>query len=139
MKLFAGAAGTAVASLDEVTICRDVTFGGDTGTADASTRASRFRKKELTLTELTLDIELKYVPGDAEYELFRDAWLTGTPIAIAALSGPKATAGSEGPYGDWIITNFGRPEPLEDIVVVNITAELHDFEGDDPWHETAAA
>lgn len=139
MKLYVGDAGTAIGALDEVENCRDVNINGTTGTADGSVRGKKYRVNETTLGELTLDIEMKYVPGDDEYELMRDAWLDKEPIALAALSGPNDESGSEGPYGDWIITSFGRPEPLEDIVVVNITAELHDYEGDDPWTEVGGS
>ncbi|KPJ69666.1 MAG: hypothetical protein AMS14_11390 [Planctomycetes bacterium DG_20] len=37
--------------------------------------------------------------------------------------GIEPAAGSEGPLGDFSITNFSRNEPLEDGVTVSVTAE----------------
>lgn len=138
-KLYAGAAGTAAASLTEVTIARDVTVNHSAGTADMSTRGKKYRVQDVTLNELTIDFELLYEEGDAQYELIRDAYHAQDPIALAALSGPVATTGSEGPYGDFKITNFSRSEPLEDGATISVTAVLYDFDGDDPWHETSGA
>ena len=52
------------------------------------------------------------------------AFLTATPLRLAPLTGARDAAGSEGPLGDFSITNFSRSEPLEEGVTVSVTAKL---------------
>lgn len=136
MKLYAGDAGDTPGDMTEVTNARDVTVNLSSGTADMSTRGATWRKQDITLNELTIDFELLYEEDDTEYQLLRDAYFAGDAVALAALSGAEDVAGSEGPAGDFKITQFNRSEPLEDGATISVTAVLHDFTGTDPWYES---
>ena len=107
---------------------RDVTIDLSTGEADVTTRAnSGWRATLATLKEGTVDFEMVWEPGDAAFEAIKDAYLAGGTIALAVLD---VTGGSgEGLVGDFAITNFSRAEPLEDAMIVSVTAKLADFGG----------
>ncbi len=135
-KVYYGAAGTGLNSLTEMTQVRKASLSGETGEANVTTRGnSGWEATAATLRKLSAEIEILFKPGDAGYEILRDAWLAGTQVAMAVLTGGKAVAGSEGPRGDWSITNFARAEELEEGVVVTVTAKMYDFE---EWVEVAA-
>ena len=127
-KVYYGAADTALASLTELTVVRSVSLSGETGEADVTTRAAAgWRLLAPTLRSLSADIEVLFKPGDAGYEYLRGAWVAGTAIALAILTGAKDAATSEGPRGNWGIFNFSRTEELEEGVVVSFTAKLTEY------------
>jgi len=127
-------AGTALASMTEITNVRDVTVNTSAGEADTTTRGnSGWRSTTPTLRELTIEFEMQHNPEDATaFEVIRDAYLAGTTIELCALTGAVAVANSEGPKGSFVITNFSRSEPLEESVSYSVTAKLQTF---DEWIE----
>jgi hypothetical protein len=83
---------------------------------------------------------MQWKPGDAGFDAIKTAYLTSGNVRLAPLTGPKDAgggegAGSEGPFGDWGITNFSRNEPLEEAVTVDVTAKLSTFK---EWIEDGA-
>jgi hypothetical protein len=54
----------------------------------------------------------------------KDAFLTSSQVRLAVLTGARDAVGSEGPLGDFSITNFSRSEPLDEGVTVSVTAKL---------------
>ena len=135
-KIFAGAAGTALASLTELTNVKDVNCNLEAGEADVTTRAnSGWRATAATLKEATLEFEMVWKPGDTGFDLFQAAFLAGTNLSIAALTGPLATANSDGPYGDWSVTSFSRSEPLEEATTASVTCKIAVW---DAWIEDGA-
>ncbi|MGI6273728.1 MAG: phage tail tube protein [Anaerohalosphaeraceae bacterium] len=131
-KLYQGAAGVAVADMTENGNVKDVTLNLEAGEADVTTRAnSGWRATAPTLRECTCEFEMIWKPGDTQFQAIKTAFLTAATIALAVLTGDKATAGSEGPAGDWSITNFSRNEALEEAVTVSVTAKLASFT---EWH-----
>lgn len=136
-KVYYGAAGGELSALTEMTQVRKASLSGEAGEADVTTRGGNGWKATAgTLKSLSAEMELVFKPGDAGYEALRDAWLTGAPLALAVLTGAQDAAGSEGPHGDWAISNFGRTEELEEGVVVSVTAKLAKFTA---WVEVAGS
>ena len=124
-KLFAGAAGAALSSLTELTNVKDVNVGLEAGEADVTTRAnSGWRATASTLKESTIEFEMVWKPGDTGFDMFQAAFLANTNVSMAALTGALATANSDGPYGDWSVTNFSRSEPLEEAATASVTCKL---------------
>ena len=134
-KIYQGAAGADLATLTEMSNVKDVTLNLEAGEADVTTRANQgWRATAPTLRECTAEFEMLWKPGDTGFEAVKTAFLTAGTIALAVLTGDKATSGTEGPRGDFSITNFSRNEPLEEGVTVSITAKLAVFA---EWVEVA--
>ena len=134
-KIYQGAAGADLATLVEMSNVKDVTLNLEAGEADVTTRANQgWRATAPTLRECTAEFEMLWKPGDAGFDAVKTAFLTAGTIALAVLTGDKVTSGTEGPRGDFSITNFSRNEPLEEGVTVSITAKLAVFA---EWVEVA--
>jgi hypothetical protein len=136
-KIYQGPTGTALASLDEMGNVKDVSLSLEAGEADVTTRANQgWRATAPTLRECTAEFEMLWKPGDAGFDAVKTAFLTAGTIRLAVLTGPRSAdgttpeTGTEGPLGDFSITNFSRNEPLEEGVTVSVTAKLAVF---DEW------
>lgn len=125
-KLFAAAAGTALASCVEVDNVKDVSLSLEAGEADVTTRAnSGWRAVAATLREASVDFEMVWKANDTTgFDLFQTAYLTGLNVSMAVLSGDLSTSGSDGPYGDWSVTNFSRSEPLEGAITASVACKM---------------
>lgn len=134
-KIYQGAAGAALEVLTEMANVRDVTLNLEAGEADVTTRANQgWRATAPTLRECTAEFEMLWKPGDAGFDAIKTAFLTSGAIRLAVLTGARDASGSEGPLGDFSITNFSRNEPLEEGVTVSVTAKLAVFHS---WVEVA--
>jgi len=134
-KIYQGDAGGALATLTEMANVKDVTLSLEAGEADVTTRANQgWRATAPTLRECTAEFEMLWKPGDAGFDAVKTAFLTSGSIRLAVLTGDRAASGTEGPLGDFSITNFSRNEPLEEGVTVSVTAKLAVFA---EWVEVA--
>jgi hypothetical protein len=114
----------AAPNLDELTNVKDVTINLETGEADVTTRGGNgWRQTAQTLKDGTVEFEMVWDPGDADFTAIKDAWLNGTNIALAVLDGDSATAGVQGLWADFQITNFSVSQPLEEATTVAVTAK----------------
>jgi hypothetical protein len=121
-KIYCGAAGTTPST--ELANVRDVTLTLDAGEADVTSRANGGWKATVaTLRECTVEFEMPYKRTDAGYALIKTAYLTGGQVGLKTL----AEENGEGPDGDFSITSFPRSEPLEEGVMVSVTAKLTTF------------
>jgi len=136
-KVYYGTAGAELSAMTELSNVRDVTLNMNTGEADITTRAnSGWRGTAPTLRECSVDFEMVWKPGDAGFEAIKDAWLANETVELAILDQAKATTGAQGPKGSFSITNFSRSEPLEEAIIVSVTAKLAVF---DEWVEVAGS
>jgi len=134
-KIYQGAAGADLLTVTEMSNVKDVTLNLEAGEADITTRGNQgWRATAPTLRECTVEFEMLCSPGEAGFEAIKTAFLSGGSIRLAVLTGEKTTSGTEGPLGDFSITNFSRNEPLEEGVTVSVTAKLTEF---DQWVEVA--
>ena len=128
-KLFQGAGGTTGVPATELKNVKDVTVTLDAAEADVTTRAnSGFRAVVSGLKECSIEWEMQYMPSDPGFKAIRQAWYSGDPIHLAALTSENG----EGPVGDFSITGFSRSEPLEEAIKYSVTAKLTEWE---EWHE----
>ena len=135
-KLYQGAADATLTTLTEMGNVRDLTCTMECGEADVTTRGnSGWKATAPTLKEATLEFEMVWKPGDTGFEAIKNAFLNNTTVALAPLTGDKATNGSEGPRGNWSITNFSREEPLEEAIIVKVTAKMAKFAA---WEKIAS-
>ncbi len=127
-KIYQGAPSAALNTLTEMGNVKDVTLSLEAGEADVTTRANQgWRATAPTLRECTAEFEMLWKPGDAGFEAIKTAFLTSAPLRLAVLTGDRIAGGSEGPLGEFSITNFTRNEPLEEGVSVSVTAKLAEF------------
>lgn len=117
--------GSGSENLVEVDNIRDVTLNLETGEADTTTRGNDgWRSTAATLKDGSVEFEMLWDTSDAFFTAVKNAWLNGTNIACAFLDGARTTAGSEGLWADFRVTNFSRSEPLEEAVKVSVTLKL---------------
>ena len=129
----ADATSLSPASMTELTNVKDVTVNHETGEADVTTRGNGgWRATAATLRECSVDFQMVWKKSDEGFTAIKEAWLNGTEIALAVLTGDPAEAGTEGPFGNFSITNFSRNEALEEAIVVDVTAKLSAWGG---WFE----
>lgn len=115
----------------------DVNVNVSTGEADVTTRAnSGWKQSKATLKECEITFDMPLDTANAGYIAVRSAFIGGTLIGLAALTGAKATAGNEGIVGDFTITGFSRAEPIGEAQKMSVTAKLYAFK---EWAVTAAA
>lgn len=121
-------ANTALASMTEVTQAIDVTIPNSRGLADLTPRGnSGWRKQKPTLGEMTIEFTMLWGSDVAILNNLRDAYLNRTTIDLCALSGSRDTGGNEGPRGTFYISQFGRNEPLEEGVTIDVVAVLDTY------------
>jgi hypothetical protein len=113
-----GTAGTRAAT--NLTNVRNVTLNLETGESDVTTRANNgWRATVATLKDASLEWEMVWEAGDAGFTAIKNAFLNNTAISLLALS----SATGEGLDADFMITNFTREEPLEEAIMVSVTAK----------------
>ena len=128
-KLFHGAGGTTGVPTKELDNVSDVTITLDAAEADVTTRANKgFRATVSGLKECTIEWTMNYKPGDAGFKAVREAWYSGDPLHLAALT----SATGEGPVGDFSVTGFSRSEPHEEAITYEVTCKLTEWE---KWQE----
>jgi hypothetical protein len=113
-----GTAGTRANS--NLTNVRNVTLNLETGESDVTTRANNgWRATVATLKDASLEWEMVWEAGDAGFNAIKSAFLGNSAISLLALS----SATGEGLDADFMITNFTREEPLEEAIMVSVTAK----------------
>ncbi|MCI0333697.1 MAG: phage tail protein [Planctomycetes bacterium] len=103
---------------------RDVTLNLETGEADVTTRGNNgWRATVGTLKDASIEFEMVWDTGDADFTAFKDAFFNGTSIELAVMDGNIASAGSQGLRAECRIINFTRSEALEETITVSVTAK----------------
>ena len=112
----------------EIDNAKDVNLQLDNGEADITTRGnSGWKATAATLKEASIETEMLWKPSDPAFAAVLDAWLNNKELAIAAMSGAMAVAGSQGLAGNCVVTSFKRNEPLEEAVTVSVTLKPSSF------------
>jgi hypothetical protein len=133
-KLYHGAAGATATT--ELTNVKDVTLNLETGEADVTTRAAQgWRATIATLKEGSVEFEMIWDTDDAGFIALKNAYFGNTPIALAVLDGENGS----GLDADFSITNFTRSEPLEEALMVSVTAKPTYSTRPPAWIDAAVA
>jgi len=114
-KLFRGTAGqTAATEMKNVT---NVTLSLEKGEADITTRAaSGWKMSAATLKEASIEFEMLYDTGDADFQAVQTAFFGNTALAIFVSDGSGG-----GLDCDAVVTNFSIDQSLEEAVKVSVT------------------
>ncbi|OHB56830.1 MAG: hypothetical protein A2Y07_06880 [Planctomycetes bacterium GWF2_50_10] len=135
-KLYHGDNDVLLATMTEISNVKDLTVTMEAGEADITTRGNQgWRATAPTLRECTVEFEMVWRSGDTAFEAIKTAFLTAGTICLAPLTDDKATAGTEGPRGNFSITGFTRNESLEEAITVSVTAKMAKFLA---WEKIAA-
>lgn len=113
------------ATWQELTNVRDVTKNRTRAEVDRSVRGNARKRTRVGMIDDSADLELLYETDNDLQDALEDAYEAGNPVALAFMDGDIATSGAKGVVGNWAITNFTEPQPLEDNVVVNLTLKHH--------------
>ena len=134
-KLYQGAADADLATLTEMSNVKDLTLTMEAGEADVTVRGNQgWRATAPTLRECTVEWEMQWKSGDTAFEAIKTAFLNAGTVGLAVLTDDKATAGAEGPRGNFSITGFTRNESLEEAITVSVTAKMAKFAA---WEKVA--
>lgn len=106
---------------NEITVTRDLTLNMTHGEAVASSRASEYEVTLATLKQVSIDFSTVLDTAGDDYAALKTAFLNRTTVDCAVADGAIATAGTEYFRCDYVITNFTRSEPLQDVVTVDVT------------------
>ena len=118
-KLFRGTAGTQ--GTIEVTNVKDVSLSLESGEADVTTRKAKGWKLSVaTLKEASLEITILYDTEDDDFLAFKEAYFTNTAISLFVTDGDTTAHGLD---ADFSITGFTVDQPLEEAVIVKVTAK----------------
>jgi hypothetical protein len=110
------------ATWTEVDNVRDLTLNMEKEEADITTRGNNgWSQTAATIKDGSVEFEMLWKPGDANFEAIKDAWLNDNEIGAMALDGDKDTSDNQGPAGNWSVTNFSRSEPLREAIKANVT------------------
>lgn len=123
-KLYRNTASTGSPTWDLVGNVRDVTLNLETGEADVTTRGNDgWRATVGTLKDASIEFEMVWDTGDADFTALKDAFFNGTPIELAVMDGDISASGSQGLRAVCRIINFTRSESLEEAITVSVTAK----------------
>jgi len=103
----------------------------ETAEADTTTReGAGWGSSTPTIRKGTVEMTcLSKVTEDASLTKLEAAAIAGDIIEGAFLTGDTGVAGSRGPYGQWMISNFARDEEIEGGIPFAITLKLHEYIG----------
>ena len=135
---YSATAGQALSAFTLILDCvSDVNVKVSTSEADVTTRANLgWKQSKATLKECEITFDIPLDTANVGYIAVRSAFIGGTMIGLAALTGPKAVAGNEGPVGDFTITGFDRAESIGEAQKMSVTAKLYTFK---EWAVTTAS
>lgn len=128
-----GVAGSA--GWNEVTIARDVGLNIEHIEGNFSSRGSGWKATEPGMKDGSVEIQILNDTDDARFDELRDAFLNRTAIGLRILDGDNATSGVQGLKADFKVMSWGRPEPLEGEMVIDITVKVCRSATEPEWEE----
>lgn len=121
-KLYFDTASYASPVWSEVTNCRDATLNLEVADADVTTRGNNGWKATIpTLKDASIDFGMIMDSTDTNFTTVRQAFINGTPIYVAAMTGGIAVTGSEGLWALMMVSKFTRNEQLTEAVTFDVT------------------
>lgn len=128
-KLYYNTGTDATPTWVEVTRAKDVSAPLSKGEADVSRRESNWKMSKGTLKEGGLEFGYQYKLGsDSVFDALVDSYLNGTPIQFAVMDQAIATSGAWGFKLFSEVMELPIDQPLEDGVVINVSAKPTDHE-----------
>ncbi len=104
---------------------RDVTLEITSAEAAVKNKGSIFVKYLDGLIDVPLDIEGDWEPGNTVFNAMQEAFWSKEPLEFMFLDGGIKKVGAQGLRGGFMVTKFGRSEPLEDVMSLSASLRLH--------------
>lgn len=120
---------------NEVPNVKDLTLNVEKSEADVSRRASRWKERRAALKDASIEYEMIWDPGDADFVAIKDSFFDDTSIEMAAMDGDIAVAGTQGLRATMDVFTFTRSEPLEEALTVKITQKPSYATVHPQWYE----
>lgn len=106
----------------EVKIVKDVTIPLEDEEADATTRgALGWEQIEPAIRKSGLEFQIVWDSADTNVQAILTAYLNRTKLDLAALDGAASGEGAQGLRAVMKVTKFARNEPLNGVVVIDVT------------------
>lgn len=119
-KIYHGTAGTQAATL--LKFAQDATTTIEREEHDATVKdIDDLELIVAGIKKFSFDFKLVYDPADTSFIALQTAFLANTPVAFLILDGLKATAGTQGPDGDFYITKFQRNEEVKGLMTYDVS------------------
>ena len=119
-KLYRGASGSTASS--PVENVKDLSIDMDAQTATMSNRAGGgWESSRVSIRSLNITWSMIWNSADADCLFFKNALINGTVIALNILD----DTGGKGPDGDFVISKFGRNEPLLEGMEISVEAKVN--------------
>ena len=131
-KLYYQTTGTRVAwpgtgaapNLALISNVKDLDLNLNTGEADVTTRGNDgWRATVGTLKDASIEFDMIFDASDTAFTAIQAAFLAGTTVAFAALTGLSTVTGTQGLWADCRVTAFDISQPLEDAITVKVTVK----------------
>ena len=123
-KLYRNTGTYATPTWVEMLNVKDLTLNLEASEADVTTRGNAgWRATIAALKDGSIEFEMVWDTGDADFTAIKDAFFGNTSIEFAVMDGDVAGSGSQGLRATMAITNFSRNEPLEEAITVSVTAK----------------
>jgi len=114
---------------------KDLTLNLESAEADVTTRANNgWRATVPTLNDASIEFEMVWDTGDADFTAIKDAYINKTTIEFLVLDGLVATTGSQGLRATCSIASFTRNEELEEALSVSVSAKPTYAANAPSWH-----
>ena len=121
-RLYRNTGTYAVPTWEEISNVKDLTLNLEQGESDCTTRANNgWRSTVGTLKDGSIEMTMIWDTGDPGFSAIKDAWFNNLPIELAVLDGPVDVPGSEGLRAAFSVIKFGREEPLEEAMNVQVS------------------
>jgi len=107
-----------------LTNCKDVTLNLEKSEADASSRASRWKRIKAGMKDASIEWEMVWDTNDAGFTAIKNAYFDDAIIGLQALDGGEDGESGEGLQADFEVLNFTRNEPLGDAITVSVSVKI---------------
>lgn len=115
----------------EVGNVKDVNASLTKAEADNTVRANGgWRSTKGTLKDMEVSFQMRTDDADADYLVFRDAWLTGTHLGLRVYDGDD-----NGLEADFEIIDFEQAQEIEGIQMTDVRAKLTYVDTAPVWNE----
>jgi predicted secreted protein len=118
-QLFIGTEGNGQSASQEICEAQDVTINLTGETFETSSRCTAPWKSFVSgWREWSVDFALVYENDKAALDVLETAFIAGTTISVRLID-----KDGDGYYGDCMVTNWTREEPLSDVMTRSVTLQ----------------
>jgi len=123
-KLFRNSGTYPAPTWAEIKNVKDVTLSLEKGEADVTTRANGgWRATVGTLKEASIEFQMVWDTGDANFTAFQQAFFNNTPLELAVMDGAMTDPTAQGLRALFEVFNFTRNEALEEAILVDVSVK----------------